>query len=230
MSSILKTKKFYERAYSFGSQRRKFGYGWPVDMIESIEKHFIQYVCNNIACKNKNALDIGCGDGRHSLYLAKLGFDITGIDISQNALYLVKDKFNKSHLKGDFFLKDFFEFNTNKKFDLIIDYSVSTHFHPKILEKYFSKIKKLLKSGGFFIWVGFSDSDPHCPKRKYFVKNGQYFIFLDNNDLKKYLHGLDIIKIKETKLELEKKSIVIKEKKFYKMKHVLFHKNKKLSL
>jgi len=35
-------------------------------------------------------LDIGCGAGRHSLYLQKKGFDVTGIDISPGAVKVCK--------------------------------------------------------------------------------------------------------------------------------------------
>jgi 2-polyprenyl-3-methyl-5-hydroxy-6-metoxy-1,4-benzoquinol methylase len=28
------------------------------------------------------ALDLGCGDGRHTLYLARQGYNVTGLDIS----------------------------------------------------------------------------------------------------------------------------------------------------
>ncbi|UCE04577.1 MAG: class I SAM-dependent methyltransferase, partial [bacterium] len=34
----------------------------------------------------KNVLDIGCGAGRHSLYLQEQGFNITGIDQSPLAI------------------------------------------------------------------------------------------------------------------------------------------------
>jgi SAM-dependent methyltransferase len=35
-------------------------------------------------------LDIGCGAGRHSLYLQQIGFDVTGIDISPGAVKVSK--------------------------------------------------------------------------------------------------------------------------------------------
>ena len=35
-------------------------------------------------------LDLGCGTGRNSIYLAKEGFDVVGIDISRSALKKTK--------------------------------------------------------------------------------------------------------------------------------------------
>ncbi|WP_419421260.1 SAM-dependent methyltransferase TehB (plasmid) [Legionella sp. D16C41] len=46
-------------------------------------------------------LDVGCGSGRNLLYLAKLGYPITGIDISQPALeniLLLAEKEKMSHI------------------------------------------------------------------------------------------------------------------------------------
>ncbi len=37
-------------------------------------------------------LDVGCGAGRHSLYLQKLGFDILGIDVSPLAVKVCKSR------------------------------------------------------------------------------------------------------------------------------------------
>lgn len=37
-------------------------------------------------------LDIGCGAGRHSLYLQQQGFDVTGIDISPGAIKVCKSR------------------------------------------------------------------------------------------------------------------------------------------
>ena len=47
-------------------------------------------------------IDLGCGEGRDSLYLAKQGFDITGVDVSRVALNKAREKsrpFSLSKLK-----------------------------------------------------------------------------------------------------------------------------------
>lgn len=43
-----------------------------------------------IKIANGRILDIGCGAGRHSLYLQQQGFDVTGIDISPGAVKVCK--------------------------------------------------------------------------------------------------------------------------------------------
>jgi len=43
-----------------------------------------------IACAKGRILDIGCGAGRHSLYLQKKGFDVTAIDTSPGAVKVCK--------------------------------------------------------------------------------------------------------------------------------------------
>ena len=35
---------------------------------------------------NAKILDLACGKGRHSVYLNKLGFDVTGVDLSENSI------------------------------------------------------------------------------------------------------------------------------------------------
>lgn len=42
--------------------------------------------------KNKTVLDIGGGPGRYSIYLAKLGFDVTLVDLSDGNIALAKQK------------------------------------------------------------------------------------------------------------------------------------------
>ncbi|MFX0139028.1 MAG: class I SAM-dependent methyltransferase, partial [Candidatus Hodarchaeota archaeon] len=52
---------------------------------EEYEKEAIKF------CKGK-ILDIGCGAGRHSLYLQENGFDVLGIDISPVAIKTCKER------------------------------------------------------------------------------------------------------------------------------------------
>ncbi len=43
-------------------------------------------------------LDLACGKGRHSIFLNKLGFDVTGVDLSLNSIAFAK-QFENSSLK-----------------------------------------------------------------------------------------------------------------------------------
>lgn len=40
--------------------------------------------------KGASILDVACGRGRHSIYLNKIGFNVTGIDLSQNSIDYAK--------------------------------------------------------------------------------------------------------------------------------------------
>ena len=42
--------------------------------------------------KKTDILDIGCGTGRHSIELAKRGYNVTGIDLSDAMLIRAKEK------------------------------------------------------------------------------------------------------------------------------------------
>ena len=42
--------------------------------------------------KNTRILDIGCGTGRHSIELAKRGYKVVGIDLSECLLERAKEK------------------------------------------------------------------------------------------------------------------------------------------
>src|SRR5215471_7105597 len=43
-------------------------------------------------------LDVGCGSGRHSRYLAASGFDVTGLDLSAESLEVAR-RFEAEHLR-----------------------------------------------------------------------------------------------------------------------------------
>jgi SAM-dependent methyltransferase len=51
--------------------------------------------------KQVKILDIGCGTGRHSIELAKRGYAVTGIDLSESLLCRAKDTASKEGLKID---------------------------------------------------------------------------------------------------------------------------------
>ena len=94
-------------------------------------------------CKGK-VLDVGCGAGSHSLYLQKKGFEVTAIDISENAI-------KACQLRG---LKNARVQNVldieNEKFDAIILLMNGTGIFGTLAEtsKYLHKLKSLLNPNG----------------------------------------------------------------------------------
>ena len=70
--------------------------------------------------KSVRILDIGCGTGRHSIELAKRGYNITGIDLSDSQLARAREKAERQGLKTDFRKYDARDLPFDKEFDLVI--------------------------------------------------------------------------------------------------------------
>lgn len=50
--------------------------------------------------ENGTILDLACGKGRHSIYLNKLGYQVTGVDLSENSIAIAKEFSNENlHFK-----------------------------------------------------------------------------------------------------------------------------------
>jgi len=70
--------------------------------------------------KQIKILDIGCGTGRHSRELAKRGYQITGIDLSESQLNRAKELALKENLNIEFQIQDARALTFSNEFDLAI--------------------------------------------------------------------------------------------------------------
>ena len=69
---------------------------WKEPCIESY------YLINRWKKQNKkDFLDIGCGLGRHTIQFAKNGFNVNGIDLSEEAIKTTKEWLEKEGLKAN---------------------------------------------------------------------------------------------------------------------------------
>ncbi len=101
-------------------------------------------------------LDIGCGTGRHSIELAKRGYSIMGIDLSESSLKRAKEKALEQNLSIEFQQYDARKLPFINEFDLIImlcegGFSLmeTDEMNFKILEN----AAKALKTNGKFIFT-----------------------------------------------------------------------------
>jgi len=57
----------------------------------------------------KDVLDLACGAGRHSVYLAEQGFNVSGIDASPSGIDITKSRLEAESFQGDFRVGNIYE-------------------------------------------------------------------------------------------------------------------------
>ena len=101
----------------------------------------------------KSVLDISCGTGVQTIFLAKKGLDIVGVDISLGLLDVAKQKAKRARVDIDFKEGDM-RSSVLGKFDAVISmYNSIGHVQPEEFEnKVLSNVKENLVEGGVYIF------------------------------------------------------------------------------
>jgi 2-polyprenyl-3-methyl-5-hydroxy-6-metoxy-1,4-benzoquinol methylase len=88
-------------------------------------------------------LDLGCGQGRDAIALARLGYSVTGIDNSRVGIDQMNEIGQKEKLNLDGQVGDIFGFDRFSEFDIVLMDSMF-HFAKKDKEKEIGLIKKIV--------------------------------------------------------------------------------------
>jgi len=100
--------------------------------------------------KPGKALDIGMGQGRNSLFLAALGWEVTGFDISEVGVKQAQAEAAKRGLKIDAQVGDAMKYDYGKaKWDLVLGM-----YMYEYLDKNAAKVAASLKPGGVLVVEG----------------------------------------------------------------------------
>lgn len=104
-------------------------------------------------CQDKEVLDYGCGNGVHSVFLAKQGAKMVGIDLSEPLLRIAKERAKKEGVGGraEFLLMDCEELKfPNNSFDVIFDGGT---FSSLDVKKAYPELARVLKPTGFLVGI-----------------------------------------------------------------------------
>ena len=121
------------------------------------EVNYVTTLLNKYAPHTKTLLDLGCGTGKHDFYLVNKGYQVTGVELSQDMIDIAKQEFN--HKDFEILQGDIRNFKLDKTFDSILSlfHVISYQTTNEDVINSFKGIKSHLKKDGIFIfdvWFG----------------------------------------------------------------------------
>ncbi len=107
---------------------------------------------------------MGCGTGRHVVFLARQRFEVSGFDESAEGVRLTGEWLAREGLKADLHVQSMFQPfpYEGRSFDAIICIKTLTHGHIEEIRKTISEMARVLKPGGV-IWVVVSKGNKLTP-------------------------------------------------------------------
>ena len=107
-------------------------------------------------------VDLGCGAGNYAIYLAGLGFDVTGIDSAPKAVQLAEENAQGQGAACRFIVADLLGdmHEVKETFDFAYDWELLHHIFPEDRMTYVKNIRNLLNPGATYLSVCFAENDP----------------------------------------------------------------------
>lgn len=155
----------------------------------------------------KKVLVPGCGYGRNALYLQSKGFDVTGFDISDEAVRIAEESARKQKADIKMRLGDVLQVELNEAFDGILSINMLHLFNEENRHCIMEKFTIALNEKGILILTSMSVNDPDFGKGEkiahntYESKKGRPIYYFDEESMRelasKYGEPLKIEEIKE---------------------------------
>jgi ubiquinone/menaquinone biosynthesis C-methylase UbiE len=153
-----------------GRERRPWNSYWRTYEIP------VDYYLNNNGNKNFELLDLGCGPGDNSLRFSRIGYKVTGFDISSSNIENCKKLFEKNQCadRGHFLVSiaEKLEFQ-DASFDIVAGIDILHHVDiPKTMKE----VERVLRPGGIAVFrepveVPFLDWIRNTRLVRFFVPN-----------------------------------------------------------
>jgi 2-polyprenyl-3-methyl-5-hydroxy-6-metoxy-1,4-benzoquinol methylase len=133
---------------------------------ESEAERLVKLIVKKLKLKpNSSVLDMACGAGRHAMTFAKMGFEVTAIDLSQRLIAEAMKSAERANVKINFILSDILKFETEFKFDLVVNLFTSIGYFDEDQENFavIEKAYRSLANDGYFVVDYFN--------KNYLIKN-----------------------------------------------------------
>jgi SAM-dependent methyltransferase len=151
-------------------------------------------------------LDVGCGEGRHLISMAREGHRAIGIDYEPLALQKARARSGRSRMI--FLLADAFRLPfRDGSFDALVDCGCFHHVKKADWSRYLTGLSVLLAPSGYFFLTAFSTRFKHYPgerrRRNWLVHRNHYDHFFRKGDFPRVFGRIfEIVAIEEERQAL----------------------------
>ncbi|MCI8470312.1 MAG: class I SAM-dependent methyltransferase [Clostridia bacterium] len=145
----------------------------------------------------KKILDIGCGIGSFTKYVADKGYSIDGIDFSPKMIEIASKKVNNAN----FYIMDMTNITLTKKYDGLMIINSTIHIEKKYMKKTFQYFKKLLNDNGIIFVILQEGNGEHYIEEPLDTSIKEFVNFYQESEIKSVFEqcNLEIIKMERIK-------------------------------
>lgn len=146
-------------------------YDFYLKYLDSPNKQII----NRIAQNPRKIHDLGCGGGRHLFFFAELGYDVTGSDLSTNAIDYTQSELNRRELNARLVNCPMTELPfEDAEFDVTISRAVINHSTLQEMKRVIYEVARTTRPGGLFFVTFSSERASDWKKGTEVVKDISY--------------------------------------------------------
>ncbi|MTI89036.1 MAG: class I SAM-dependent methyltransferase [Balneolaceae bacterium] len=129
---------------------------------------FVEFF-ENYEKSRANVLDLGCGQGRDALFIARMGHRVFGVDISKTGISQMLDEANKENIDVHGEVADIVTYEPSGEYDVvIIDRVLHMLEEDNDRQNVLDKASDVTKSGGFIL---IADTPKHQDQIRLFFES-----------------------------------------------------------
>lgn len=124
----------------------------------------LRCVIEQNAIRPCRALEIGCGTGTNSVWLAQQGFEVTGVDVAPLAIERAKERARAAEVKVEFEVADVLNLpDLDEPFEFFFDRGCYHAVRRDAPQQYVRAVARQLATGGRGLILAGNAREPHDP-------------------------------------------------------------------
>jgi tellurite methyltransferase len=162
----------------------------------SKESHLLKK-CADVIPDGSRVLDLGIGQGRNALPLARRGCQVTGIDTSQVSVDTVNRLAAAEDLPVEAILQDFFRYEPDRSFDVVLCFGLMQMLDLQGCASLIERLHHWTRPGGALFLTAWNLDDPSFDNlcREWERRSARTFRSLDGEMNRLFLESGEILKL-----------------------------------